>query len=427
MKQQSVQALLAATLVAGAIGCETTLSGGAATPAIGRPECPSDEFAIAVVDTVHTPRGDVTHTRTITTIPLAGPISNVPEFHDCQQLIQKESGYLALHAIFASFQLNLLADSLDTLAYTTKKRAFPAAEIYSSDTHGYAPLAIQHYFNCLYFYRDGSQWRANIVPIGKDETDCSKPLINPARAGTELKVLPVSPQSNDAAYPPVARWDWDPAHHEQYIGIKCGVAWCEVGSQQFAPAPALTAGPSFDPVTGFTATTGSDHVYTIKGWYDEQQLAVPAGAGLAPGAAHGVIIPNPILDQLNQAADFHPTTGQPWVHVATAVLTGASSYSSKLHLGGGDNKIYLCHGTAAECGVPPPTPTCPAPADGKWWAKIASPRGLWPFWWWHNATYRCVTQRLHPGVTIPGTVRWRWAVNDETGWIRCTNGCCTVN
>src|SRR5437016_4530915 len=247
MKQQSVQALLAATLVAGAIGCETTLSGGAATPAIGRTECPSDEFAIAVVDTVHTPRGDVTHTRTITTIPLAGPISNVPEFHDCQQLIQKENGYLALHAIFASFQLNLLADSLDTLAYTTKKRAFPAAEIYSSDTHGYAPLAIQHYFNCLYFYRDGSQWRANIVPIGKDETDCSKPLINPARAGTELKVLPVSPQSNDAAYPPVARWDWDPAHHEQYIGIKCGVAWCEVGSQQFAPAPALTAGPSFDP------------------------------------------------------------------------------------------------------------------------------------------------------------------------------------
>src|SRR5437879_9744359 len=111
MKQQSVQALLAATLVAGAIGCETTLSGGAATPAIGRPECPSDEFAIAVVDTVHTPRGDVTHTRTLTTIPLAVPISNVPEFHDCQQLIQNENGYLALHAIFASFQLYLRAYS----------------------------------------------------------------------------------------------------------------------------------------------------------------------------------------------------------------------------------------------------------------------------------------------------------------------------
>src|SRR5436309_13149407 len=95
MKQQSVQALLAATLVAGAIGCETTLSGGAATPAIGRPECPSDEFAIAVVDTVHTQRGDVTHTRTITTIPLAGPISNVHEFHDCQQFINKEHGDIA--------------------------------------------------------------------------------------------------------------------------------------------------------------------------------------------------------------------------------------------------------------------------------------------------------------------------------------------
>src|SRR5437879_13344210 len=70
MKQQSVQALLAATLVAGAISCETTRSGGEATPAIGRPEWPAEEFAIAVVDNVHTPRGDVTHTRTIMKIPL---------------------------------------------------------------------------------------------------------------------------------------------------------------------------------------------------------------------------------------------------------------------------------------------------------------------------------------------------------------------
>src|SRR2546428_5019046 len=205
MKQQGWQARLAGTLVAGAIGCETTLSGGAATPAIGRPECPSDEFAIAVVDTVHTPRGDVTHTRTITTIPLAGPISNVPEFHDCQQLIQKENGYLALHAIFASFQLNLLADSLDTLAYTTKKRAFPAAEIYSSDTHGYAPLAIQHYFNCLYFYRDGSQWRANKEAVGKDETKSTKPPSKTPPAGAPLAGLPRTPPPEAAAPPPRAR------------------------------------------------------------------------------------------------------------------------------------------------------------------------------------------------------------------------------
>src|SRR5207245_9510779 len=119
-----------------------------------------------------------------------------------------------------------------------------------------------------------------------------------AMAGSSTTFLQVSTQANDAAYPPVARWDWDPAHHEQYIGIKCGVAWCEVGSQQFAPAPALTAGPSFDPVTGFTATTGSDHVYTIKGWYDEQQLAVPAGDGLAPGACHGVLMPKPFPDPI---------------------------------------------------------------------------------------------------------------------------------
>jgi len=425
MKPQCAQALvLAATLVAGAIACETTLSGGAATPAIGRPECPSDSFAINVVDTVRRGRTAVIQPRTITVIPLAGPITNVPEFHDCQQLI-KDKGYLALYAIFASFQLNKLVDSLDTLAYTITKRAFPAAEIYSNDTHEYAPLAIKPYFNCLYLYRDKSQWRANMVSIGKDEKDCSKPLVNPATAGTELKVLPISPKMNDDAYPPVARWDWDSAHGEQYIGIQCGTAWCEVGSQQFAPMPAMTSGPAFDPIQGFTATPEqSAQVYGIKGWYDEQQLAVPGTNGLQPGVVHGIIIPNPVLDQLNQATDFHPVTGKPWVHVATAVVNG--SYSSKLHFSGGNNKIYLCYGTATECGVSA-APTCPPPADGKWWAKITSRRWPWPFWLWHNAAYRCVTQRLHPGVTIPGTVRWRWAVNDETGWIRCTNGCCTVN
>src|SRR5207249_8795612 len=94
----------------------------------------SDSFAISVVDSVRTPRGVVTRPRTITTIPLAGPISNVPEFHDCQELI-KDNRYLSLYAIFASFRLDLLADSLDTLKYTTTKRAFPAAECHSSDTH----------------------------------------------------------------------------------------------------------------------------------------------------------------------------------------------------------------------------------------------------------------------------------------------------
>ena len=43
------------------------------------------------------------------------------------------------------------------------------------------------------------------------------------------------------------------------------------------------------------------------------------------------------------------------------------------------------------------------------------------------SAYRCVHRRIHSGEEIPGAVRWRWKEDDETMWVRCPQGCCTVN
>src|SRR2546425_8409902 len=100
MKPQWVQALvLVVSVGVGLVACESTDSTGGGSPTVGRPECPADSFVITVVDTVHLLTGIVTGVRRITTMPVAGPISNVPEFHDCQEFIQA-NGYLTLHAIW---------------------------------------------------------------------------------------------------------------------------------------------------------------------------------------------------------------------------------------------------------------------------------------------------------------------------------------
>ena len=417
--EREVAGSVVACLIVGMMACQSGMPGGAPVAAIGRPECPSDSLAITFVEA---PRKDRTGStapqlQTIHKISLAGDISTVPEFHDCQEFVRGD-GYLRLYAIFARFHLGSLADSLDTARYSPQKRALAAAEIYS-DGESYPALGVEPYFNCLYVYRVLQDWRATMVPIGTHEADCLNSLPDPASKGTALEVHRVTPSTDLTAYPPVARWDWDGKHGQQYIGIMCGAGWCDIGAKGFVSTPTQVSGPAFDKICAFPWTAAqAKQVYAIKGWYDEQVLATPASSSmLHPGPVHGVIIPNPVLGQLDQATDFHPSCNGPWVHVAYAVVTGA--YSSKLQLQSGWNKIYLCYGSGNDCGVPPIAQAC-SPA-GMWWAKIKPPG------FWQKPTYRCVTQRLHSNVTVPGAVRWRWLVNDETGWIRCQNGCCQIN
>lgn len=418
---------LAFGLVCGASTCNPPPPPAGATtqPVASRPECPGeDTLAITVLDSVTKVRGKQWYFyRTVRTIPLAGVNSNVPEFHDCQRFIVKDEKdttyhYDSLYALFASSSLRVLVDSLDTLPYSATKRAWPSAVVLSyGGTYG--TLGILPDFNCLYLYRDLSTWKARMVPIGSHEDRCLGPLADPkGTAGTDLEVRPVlTGHFGDNDIPDAARWDWDSVNLKQYIGIKCGLAWCEVGEGGFVSSRLPDRPPRFESVPGPAPTIfEGTRVFRVKGWYDWQRLAVWNDAHkLVPGGVWGTIIPHPTLGRPDHdvASYFHP-----WVNVASAIVTG--DYVTKsVSFQRGENRIWLCSGTKSDCDVPDATTACPSPTGILWWAKMEPmPVG--------KPTYRCVVMRSHPGAKIPATSRWRWSETDETNWIRCTGGCCEI-
>ena len=364
-------------------------------------------------------------------LSLPGLQTDVPEFNDCQKFVALEGGrarFISLFAIFARARLDSLG--LDSLALSAGG-IVPVGEVYAFDS-SYAPLGIRPGFNCLELYlAAGSGLSAAMIPVGLDEAKCLTP--QPVNAGKVLAVTKLYAKNVGVAadYPPVARWDWDAKDSTQYIGIQCALAWCEI----------------HDPNTGFessksysgepTAPAAVRRVVEVKGWYDEQRLALPSGSAPLVGDFTATFIPDPHLGDDHGAPDTSRYNGQ-WVTVATAAVNGDPKvYKKKLNLIPGGiptlgppskrppapaSTVYLCYsGTAATnpcfgSGLVPPS--CKGGVAATWWARIQAVDG--------SKAYYCVIRREHPGVVIPGIVRWRWTVNDDTMWIRCLDGCCEV-
>jgi hypothetical protein len=105
------------------------------------------------------------------------------------------------------------------------------------------------------------------------------------------------------------------------------------------------------------------------------------------------------------------------------MIRGApGAYADKLHLGSGITKFELIF---RRSGDDPPADagiSCDPSDGGTWWMRLTR-GGAGP-----TVGYRCVTARAHPSAPkLPGTARWRWKVDDETTWVRCPQGCCSVN
>jgi len=439
---------------------------GPATAVAGwRPECPRYGEWTAFFDSAK--NSPISHSGELA---LPGPLTNVPEFHDCQRFINDNGGrplYMSLNAIFARDSLAELTAPLDSVgerapaekpsrtridsatirgsgrvgravalgAASGSMKAIAVAEIMALDS-GYAPLGIAQGFSCLYLYpRTGTKsgLEARMVPVGQNDSLCLKPLAIGSSIGTTLEVqrtwFPTT------AVPPVARWDWDAKHEQQYMGVACGHAYCEVGKRGFVASHVHnTAKP----------------VFAVKGWYDEQRLAYPArGATLATmprvGAIVGTLVPAANLGTHNGTPDSSDFTRN-WVSVATAFITDTSAkYLRKLNLEPSKvgleagNEVSLCYGDRSTCvhNNPVASATCTPPSGiapviqqgapalaidptaSRWWARIKSVKS-------QREVYYCVVQRQHPHVHIPGVVRWRWATSDETMWVRCLEGCCEV-
>jgi hypothetical protein len=391
-----------------------------------RPECPHD--TITWIDT-----SGVTHI--YDRIPLSGDITGIPEFHDCQRFIKggKAYGrgvtgpYDSIYAIYAAFHLESLPCGLNRCSSgQVGAVGVPAATVLSYGGH-YPWLGLAPGFNCLYLWNP-PEWKAAMVSQ-YDNPDCRyKRTLDPLPAGAvplPVRVIkPVSvPPLRDREYPPVARWDWDPATQQQFIGIRCGVAWCEIGGPS-NPGPAGSGfgyppDVTFEAIPGLVSSTaGAKAVTLVKGWFDAQFLAErnavirPGTLPIHAGLNWGFVVPNPVLGDL-VLSDFEGK----WPHVATAIV--GSEYQSILHFAAGSNKIYLCHGSG--CKIPPDSLTCSDNTmSTSWWARIRAPDG--------NNRYRCVVNRSYPAeLDVPGTVRWRWKPDDETNWIKCPSGCCEIH
>lgn len=385
-----------------------------------RPECPIDSV-ITFRDTVEgQPR-----TRQYFSLFLPGDLTFVPEYHDCQRFpLGAGKRYGPLVAIFARESLNFHHQRIfDLVDQGTPVRAVAVGVILSYDGD-YDWLGIKWGFNCLYMWAEKTsesafRRRAAIARV-EEEQQCLEP-VDTSSLASQPRLLVHERRPDDVLtrvdYPEVARWDWDPVAHKQYAAIGCVDSWCEISREGLNPS-AQHDHP--------TLPLPAKRIVRIKGWYDEQRLAdvdaaEPTGLGATPVV--GTIMPVPNLAELVEG-DFAPGK---WPTVAHSWLRGAlPKYQTTLNMGPGSlqagnlNAIAFCKGTREACGIPADEATtvkCTNGAD-PWWARITSTSGA--------VRHRCVIRRMHPGVVIPGIVRWRWAIDDERGWIACPGGCCEV-
>lgn len=427
MRLQWGKGVLVSGLVLGVIACKQGIQQSLNSPPwANRPECPVDSTVAWVWNEKYETWAAIDE------IPLSGPISKIPEFHDCQRFILQGDTYGPLYAIYASFRLGALAlraDSLKDTATSHGRTDVPAATIFSYGGT-YPALGIEPGFNCLYLSHP-PKWRARMVPKGFVEPDCLDPVDPGQTPGTNLEVWPMTVDAftDDRQYPPVARWDWDSNHGMQYIGIKCGAAWCEIGQSGFSRIPAYSAPPhlAFDGVA--STDVAVDRVSHIKGWNDAQRLDSVADGKQVPTGIWGTIIPHPRNDRVDDVLSYQNS----WVDVADAVIQGGAY--PKRNFTEGVNRIYLCHGkavpsSAVSTGSPQPgclnatvSVSCPTdPTDSiPWYAMIVSAAS--------DTAYKCVIRRVHAGTgipPIPGAARWRWVEKDATNWIKCPTGCCEI-
>lgn len=362
-----------------------------------------------------------------------GAIVDVPEYNDCQKLATGDPAeYGPKVGIYVSA-------GLDTLFRTDMSRSASGSptsgNVFVALIHNFGKdyvtqsLTIKSGYSCLRLRPGPGVYQATIEDVGAAVPNCLKPPTVTPRGISMVRALHVGP-AHFEDYPPVARWEWDPAQLHHYVGIKCGPAWCEVGGRG-EPDVGVGEAPPNEAIPGLPSSPGmAGRTHLVKGWYDEQALAIPGTSKPLEPRVRARIYPHQQLE----AVTFD-LFGKGWVPAAYVYLPEASApYHDALHLSQGLNTIYLCQarstlqdhcagaaaGTFGKC-APSDADTNGEPAT-IWYARIM-PTGTTDA---NAAGYICVTKQQHVGVDIRATTRWRWADDDEKIWIRCTNGCCTV-
>jgi hypothetical protein len=406
-------------------------------------------------------------------VPVAAVTTNIPEFHDCQRLLSERIPelYGPLAGVWVSYRLDSLLDSLPrrnlgsikpatsggtiagvqppgvrpwTIIPGKPRTALMVAQIYLWDGD-YPVLGLKRGWNCLYFLPDTtlsglSALMVSTLVASACPDFASLNSIRPTEKFTGVTPLYVATTGptglRRGAFPPVGRWDWDAKLRHQYIGVGCKRAWCEVtGDKAYASSRAY-------PLTSGTEPERRRRVFEVKGWYDEQRLALHnTNMGDSPAAFHGVAIPDTTLDAIDDTSGFEGK----WISAAWATVglpreVVDPKYETTFNFRPGDladptrpkrlSHVFMCQGRVEQCfpkdsGATPPANCKDHPG---WWARIDSPDI--PGRTNAATTYACVGRVDHREVHaphIPGTARWFWLKNDEKLWMRCAEGCCTLN
>ena len=358
-------------------------------------------------------------------------LADIPEYHDCQRLVNPDGKYGPLVVAFARQGLDRFGREL-TRRQGSTTNALAAIEILNVDTTEYVPLGLKPGFSCLFVARNGATFEGKLVTYGYPRRDCTQPVAFNALQGLAVSVRPRPTVAQDYIqqdFPPVARWEWDSASHHQYLGFKCDdTTWCEAGLTGFVSAPALPIDPNLPRYVRRT--------FEIRGWLDEQVLATvgPNGRPI-PTGVRGTVIPAPRL-RTSAMPGFHGR----WVLVNYVLIDRSSSkYEQKLNFirstavnnaldTSNTSSVSICRAEGQQVCEGAPTTAC-APATGNvgagvWWSRFDAP-GRRPI-------YKCVAYRHHPlaradvgpGEYTLGTARWRWRDDDELTWVGCPDGCC---
>lgn len=368
-----------------------------------------------------------------TDVSLSNLRTDIPEFHDCQRLLNSDSTYGPLAAIYAAARLDSVMTDLyrlnpeESAQHVVGRRSFntsPRARSVERSTSAvavgtilsfdgdYLPLRIRSGFSCVFLagsLQTGlSAW---IAPHTSSACPASR-LISELQSDPAVMLLEVVPYTVagmlDEDYPPAARWDWDSANAKQYIGFKCGAAWCEAGIPGFQQSHRWRAPANMN-------SRLERRVFEIKGWYDEQLLAIkdPITGVVRPSSILGTVFPDPGLDTL-AFASF--ASGERLAALIMLSKDSANYYKTKFN--------FLSH-TAS-------TPQIPYGKLNKLWIrdgiagwnnKIFSHMGV------NDKTRREVFRDHSADIAtgnfvIPGSARWRWVRDDETVWKGCDAGCC---
>jgi len=410
------------------------------------PECPHDwDFGkITVYDTGTKEREPLQTANGSPLLSGPGLQTNVPEFNDCQRLVigtGEDARYDSLYAVWARDSMGSMDDTLGIKSLLETGAALPMVEILSIGGT-YPQLKLEPGFNCLFVAKHGENWSARLVASRSKEEDCrsARPLAS-LSSYPELSIKRTSAAFMKLAwkdFPAVARWDWDITSNTQVIGFGCLDGWCEVGELGHDPqtGPELTA---MAGIAGLSSAVTISPVLRVKGWYDQQRLS-PAKQGWwtpgrGPRSVVGTIVPVPGLDKVDSTAFVNTWNLVAYVNLSEpsgeyrkqhsfapmASSTTATTISLCMEDWGGSAALSTggCEGISqdlrhkAKCLMQPTAPTI------HWWAKTIPADSPKPKYW-------CIVRRPAPkGVTVPGTVRWRWMADDELSWARCDAACCS--